>query len=284
VHTAAALKERRPAARVTLLASQADCAPAVARAELGDVLVLCTTVADGTTRRLLAEPLATRGLEVGADVFVAHSVADTIGAVTTNCLERAARGLPPGLRPVTSPEASELVALHRAAIEAVQAAAADELAETARAFGVDPLEVAAAAGAPRPGQRPYTRALVGLLRHRMPVLERALQQLQARPARIAERLERLLAARGIPLLEAKVLVVATAGDLADLVPNELAARGAIADHHDPRSGRPAPEATDYEAVVVCGWQRRADRRWLDGARLVLDCTYSGPPGHARYMA
>jgi hypothetical protein len=283
VISSAALAERRPAQPI-LLASQAECATAIARAELGDVLVLSAIVPVGTTRRLLAEPLAARGLEVGAEVFVAHMAGETIGAMTTTCLERAARTLPPGMRPLSSPEASELVALHRGAVEAVQAAVADELAETARAFGVDPLEVAAAAGAPRPGQRPYTRALLGLLRHRMPVLERSLAQLQSRPARIAERLERLLTARGIPLHDAHVLVVATSGDLADLVPNELAARGAHPDLHDPRSGRPAPEAADYDAVVVCGWQPRADRRWLDGAQLVLDCTYSGPPGHGRYRA
>lgn len=275
--------ESRPGASLFVITTPADCPAAVSRAQIGDVLVLAASVPVGTTRRLLADPLAARGLEVGAEVFVAHATGSTIGAVTTNCLERASRALQSTLQPVSSPEASELVALHRAAAIVVEAAVADELAEAARAFGVDPLEAAAAAGTARPGARPPLEPLIALLRHRMPVLEHSLGALQGRPGRIADRLARLLAARGADLRTARVLVIDGSRGLGEAVLNELAGRGATADIQDPCGRRP-PDVTPYDAVVVCRWPAGEDRRWLDGAALVLDCTYAGPSGHARYTA
>lgn len=277
------LTEPRHGSALFLLTTPADCPSAVSGAQIGDVFVLAASVPVGTTRHLLAEPLAARGLEVGAEVFVAHATGSTIGAVTTNCLERASRALGSRLHPVSSPEASELVTLHRAAAAVVEAAVADELAEAARGFGVDPLEVASAAGSARPGARPTTEPLLALLRNRMPVLEHSLGALQGRPGRIADRLARLLVARGADLRTARVLVIDGARGLGEAVLNELAARGASADVIDP-CGRRAPDVTPYDAVIVCRWPAGEDRRWLDGAALVLDCTYSGPSGHARYTA
>ncbi|MGA2165411.1 MAG: nucleotide sugar dehydrogenase, partial [Solirubrobacteraceae bacterium] len=81
------------------------CASVVRHARLGQTLVLTSTTYVGTTRELLADPLAERGLAVGEDVFVAFAperidpgVSDheqlktprVLGGVTPECTARAA--------------------------------------------------------------------------------------------------------------------------------------------------------------------------------------------------
>ncbi len=52
---------------------RAACADAVRHARWGQTFILTSTTYIGTTRELLARPLAERGLEVGSDVFIAFS-------------------------------------------------------------------------------------------------------------------------------------------------------------------------------------------------------------------
>src|SRR6185312_14731542 len=123
------------------------CAEVVRHARPGQTLVLTSTTYVGTTRELLAEPLAERGLEVGEDVFVAfaperidpgvtdHAQLKTprvLGGVTPECTKRAAEVLRhtcKHLHLVSSPEAAELVKLYENTFRAVNIALAFELAE-----------------------------------------------------------------------------------------------------------------------------------------------------------
>ncbi|MFD0431704.1 hypothetical protein ACFQ60_44440 [Streptomyces zhihengii] len=56
-----------------LRALSAACATVVRHASAGQVLVLTSTSYVGTTRDLLVEPLAARGLRPGTDVYVAFA-------------------------------------------------------------------------------------------------------------------------------------------------------------------------------------------------------------------
>ena len=135
------------------------CASVVRHARPGQTLVLTSTTYVGTTRELLADPLAERGLRVGEDVFVAFAperidpgVSDheqlktprVLGGVTEECTTRAAsvlRHTCKRLHRVSSPEAAELVKLHENTFRAVNIALAFELADACETHGLDPIEV-----------------------------------------------------------------------------------------------------------------------------------------------
>lgn len=218
------------------------CASVVRHARPGQTLVLTSTTYVGTTRELLAEPLAARGLRVGRDVFVAFAperidpgVSDheqlktprVLGGVTEECATRAAsvlRHTCKRLHRVSSPEAAELVKLHENTFRAVNIALAFELADACEAHGLDPIEVIEGAATKPYGFMPhYPSAGVGghciavdphYLLHDLrergrpaTMAEEALRKIAGRPRHVAWRAHEVLVRLGRPLPESRVLVV-----------------------------------------------------------------------------
>lgn len=229
---------RRPDAT----ALRAACAAVVANARAGQTIVLTSTTYVGTTRELLLEPLAARGLQAGRDVFVAFAperidpgVADhaqratprVIGAVSESCFRRAAALLEhtcERLHRVSSPEAAEMVKLFENTFRAVNIALAFEIAEACRTHGLDAREVIdGAASKPYGFLAHYPSAGVGghcigvdphyllaPLRERgrpASVAEEAMRKLAGRPRHIVWRAHELLVEEGRSLRGARVLVV-----------------------------------------------------------------------------
>jgi UDP-N-acetyl-D-glucosamine dehydrogenase len=218
------------------------CAAVVAHARPGQTLVLTSTTYVGSTRELLVDPLAERGLTVGEDVFVAfaperidpgvagHEQLQTprvIGGVSETCFRRAAELLKhtcKHLHRVSSPEAAEMVKLYENTFRAVNIALAFELAEACRTHGLDPVEVTeGAASKPYGFMAHYPSAGVGghciavdphyllhPLRERgrpAKVAEEALRKLAGRPRHVAWRAHEVLVELDKRLTEARILVV-----------------------------------------------------------------------------
>jgi UDP-N-acetyl-D-glucosamine dehydrogenase len=234
-------EERRPDLRFLVSA----CETVVEQARRGQLIVLTSTSYVGTTRDLLAVPLAHRGLEPGIDVHVAFSperidpgntswrqeaVPRVVGGVTPDCT-RVAGGLiaeiAARVHPVSSPEAAEMTKLYENSFRAVNIAFANEIAGLGRRFGLDPVEVIEAAGTkpygfmkfyPGPGVGghcipcdPYY-LLWGLREAQAtaPVLERAMRGIAARPREVVARAAELLEHRHIDVACARVLIVGVA--------------------------------------------------------------------------
>ncbi|HWJ50138.1 MAG TPA: nucleotide sugar dehydrogenase [Solirubrobacteraceae bacterium] len=230
--------QRRPDPR----ALRAACASVVEHARQGQTFVLTSTTYVGTTRELLVEPLAERGLRVGEDVFVAfaperidpgvpeHEQLRTprvIGAVTETCFKRAAellRHTCENLHRVSSPEAAEMVKLYENTFRAVNIALAFEMAEACKGHGLDPIEVTdGAATKPFGFMAHYPSAGVGghcigvdphYLLHPLrengrpaTVAEEAMRKVAGRPRHVVWRAHELLAHGGGRLRDARVLVV-----------------------------------------------------------------------------
>jgi nucleotide sugar dehydrogenase len=221
------------------------CAAVVRHARPGQTLVLTSTTSVGTTRELLAAPLARRGLCAGEDVFVAFSpervdpgvAAHTqlrtprvLGGVTEQCRERAAAVLAhtcERLHRVSSPEAAEMVKLYENTFRAVNIALAFELAEAARSYDLDPGEVidgaaskpygflahhpSAGVGGHSIGVDPHY-LLAPLREHGRPAVlaEEALRGIAGRPRQIAARAHELLVQLRQRVPGARVLVVGAA--------------------------------------------------------------------------
>jgi nucleotide sugar dehydrogenase len=218
------------------------CAAVVRHARQGQTLVLTSTTYVGTTREMLIEPLAQRGLRAGEDVHVAFAperidpgVADheqlgtprVLGAVSETCFRRASellRHTCQRLHRVSSPEVAEMVKLQENTFRAVNIALAFEMAEACRTLDLDPIEVTdAAATKPYGYMAHYPSAGVGghcigvdphyllaPLRDRgrpARISEEALRKIGGRPRHIVWRAHELLVASGGRLREARVLVV-----------------------------------------------------------------------------
>jgi nucleotide sugar dehydrogenase len=225
-----------------LSALRSACQTVVAYAHPGQTVILTSTSFVGTTRQLLAEPLAARGLIAGTDVYVAFSPeridpgnADhlqretprVVGGATTQCALRAARvigQLTDSVYLVSSPEAAELTKLYENIFRAVTLALANEFSDVCGTLGLDPIEVTLAAATkpygflaafPGPGVGGHCipcdpHYLLWQLHGRnrpTPLIEQAMQSIHARPARVVERVAEVLAADGRPLAGAKVIVV-----------------------------------------------------------------------------
>jgi nucleotide sugar dehydrogenase len=226
-------------------ALKAACASAVEHARPGQTIVLTSTIAVGTTRELLVEPLAARGLHAGTDVSVAfaperilpgdptvdqHAVPRVLGGATPDCARRANELLAPTtaeIHQVSSLEAAELTKLYENTFRAVNLSFANEMAGVCTHLGLDPVEIVDAAATkpygflahyPGPGVGghcipvdPYY--LLEPLRAAgvaTPIAERAMAAIVARPAAVAERALKLLALRGIARAQARVLIAGMA--------------------------------------------------------------------------
>jgi len=223
-----------------LAALRGACASVVAGARPGQTIILTSTTYVGTTRELLTEPLAARGLIAGRDVFVAfsperidpgnpdHEHRETprvVGGVTTACAERAA-GLVSLLTDrvyvLSSPEAAEATKLYENIFRAVSLALANEFADACTALGLDPIEVTLAAGTkpygflgafPGPGvgghcipcDPYYLLWQLGKRDHRSPLIEQAMRSIALRPGRVVDRAAEMTGAAG--LAGARVVVV-----------------------------------------------------------------------------
>ena len=321
-----------------LRALRAACASAIAGARPGQTLILTSTSYVGATRDLLVEPLAARGLTAGENVHVAFSperinpgdalweqaaVPRVLGGVTEACTTAAARVLgatASKLHVVSSPETAEFTKLQENTFRAVNLAFANEMAAAAGFYGVDPVEVVAAAATkpygymahyPGPGVGghcipvdPYY--LLTPLQDagvESPVTEQAMAAVAARPARVADRALKLTAERGVADAEARVLVVGIAykpgvqdhrESPALQIAERLAERRARVAYHDPliasvtlgRAGTlhsvEAPDPGDYDLVVVAVVHPGHAYGFLSRAEHVLDATYRTPGGKTRH--
>jgi len=272
------------------------CAALVRQARPGQTLVLTSTTYVGTTRELLVQPLARRGLDVGEDVFVAFSperidpgvegheqlgTPRVMGGVTEACAERAAAVLAhtcKHVHRVSSPEAAEMVKLYENTFRAVNIALAFEMAEACQAFALDPVEVTDAA-ATKPygflahypsagvgghciGVDPYY--LLGPLREQgRPALlaEEALRKVSGRPRHIAWRAHELLSRSGRSLRDARVLVVG-----ASYKPGVADTREAPAVEIIERLGADGARVDYYDPLVPC---IRVDGEDLWGVKVEL---------------
>ncbi len=221
---------------------QAACASVVAHARAGQTLVLTSTTYVGSTREMLIEPLAERGLIAGEDIHVAFAperidpgvegheqllTPRVIGAVSERCFRRAAallRHTCRELHRVSSPEAAEMVKLQENTFRAVNIALAFEMGEACRTMGLDPIEVTeAAATKPYGFMAHYPSAGIGghcigvdpyYLIHPLreqgrpaTLVEAAMSKVAGRPRHIVWRAHEELVASGARLADARVLVV-----------------------------------------------------------------------------
>lgn len=221
------------------------CAAVVERVVPGQLVLLTSTTYVGSTRELLMQPLARRGLRVGVDVNVAFSperidpgnavfhhteVPRVVGGATPDCTARVIAllrraGLP--LHEVSSPEAAELTKLYENTFRAVNIALANEMADVSASLGVSATEVIDAAATKPYGFMPFQPGpgvgghcipcdphyLLWQLRAQrlqMPVVESAMRGIAARPAQTTARCRELLAARGVPIAGATIAVVGVA--------------------------------------------------------------------------
>ena len=147
-----------------LAALRAACASVVEHARPGQTIILTSTTYVGTTRELLTEPLATRDLRAGIDVFVAFSperidpgnpdhvqreTPRVVGGATPECTQRAAWAisqLTDVVYLVSSTDAAEATKLYENIFRAVSLALANEFADACGTLGLDPIEVTLAAG------------------------------------------------------------------------------------------------------------------------------------------
>lgn len=218
------------------------CAGVVEHAHRGQTIVLSSTTFAGTTRELLIEPLAERGLVVGRDVFVAFSperidpgnldhvprrTPRIVGGATAACADRAGGligRMTDAVYLVGSPEAAELTKLYENVFRAVNLALANEVADICSGLGLDPVEVTLAAGTkpygflgslPGPGVGGHCipcdpHYLLWQLRRdnlSAPLIEEAMRAIENRPMQVVRRVGEVLAAAGAGIGGARVLLL-----------------------------------------------------------------------------
>jgi nucleotide sugar dehydrogenase len=221
---------------------RAACETVVAHARRDQVIILTSTTYVGSTKELLAQPLAERGLRAGREIFVAfsperidpgngrwdqHDVPRVVGGATERCAREAAQvvgTVSAGVHLVSSCEAAEMTKLYENTFRAVNIAWANEMAGASRAFGLDPTEITRAAATKPYGILTFWPGagvgghcipcdphylLQGLreLRADAPLTRRAMKAIESRPHVVAERVVELLEEQDVDLAEARVLVV-----------------------------------------------------------------------------
>jgi nucleotide sugar dehydrogenase len=228
-----------------LRAMSGACANAVEHAVPGQLLVLTSTTYVGTTRDLLVEPLARRGLRAGEDVHVAFSperidpgnaghaqetTPRVVGGVGEESVARAAavlRRTAPAVHALPTPEDAEMTKLWENTFRAVNIALANEFAENCRGLGLEPTRIIEAAATKPYGFMPFypgpgvgghcipcdPHYLLWQLRGRRiasPLIDTAMTAIASRPRRVVERARELMAEHGRATAGAKVLLVGVA--------------------------------------------------------------------------
>ncbi|MGZ4619758.1 MAG: nucleotide sugar dehydrogenase, partial [Frankiaceae bacterium] len=218
------------------------CRTVVDKARPGQTIVLTSTTYVGTTRDLLVDPLAERGLEAGTDVHVAFSperidpgntthpqatVPRVVGGVTGGCARRAGAllgSIAANIHLVSAPETAEMTKLVENTFRAVNIALANEFADIGRVLGLEVMEVINAAATKPYGFVPFLPGpgvgghcipcdphylLWQLRRDRVqtPVVEQAMVAIAQRPLRVVDRVREVLSDNGLSLRGARVLVV-----------------------------------------------------------------------------
>uniref|UniRef100_UPI003570F437 nucleotide sugar dehydrogenase n=1 Tax=Streptomyces poonensis TaxID=68255 RepID=UPI003570F437 len=226
-------------------ALRAACATVVGHAAEGQLIVLTSTSHVGTTRELLTEPLAARGLVAEENVLVAFAperidpgnqrhmpehtprVVGGTGPLSTRAAAFLLRSTASHVHQVADPETAEMAKLWENVFRAVNIALANELADACLHLGLAPVPVIEAAATKPYGFMPFRPGpgagghcipcdphyLLGQLRRdgpATPVVSAAMTALHERPARIARTAAGLLAADGIPAGRARVLVLGVA--------------------------------------------------------------------------
>ena len=225
-----------------LSALRAACATVVRHTRPGQVVILTSTSYVGTTRDLLTEPLAARGLVAGADVHVAFSperidpgnpdhvqreTPRVVGGATQACTSRAAEligRLTDSVYLVSSTDAAEASKLYENIFRAVSLALANEFADACGALSLDPIEVTLAASTkpygflgafPGPGvgghcipcDPHYLLWQLNAAGQSAPLIEQAMKSIALRPERVLQRAAEVLAADGRPLAGSRVIVI-----------------------------------------------------------------------------
>jgi UDP-N-acetyl-D-glucosamine dehydrogenase len=233
--------ERRPDPR----ALNAACQSVVTHARAGQTIVLTSTTYVGSTRELLVEPLAARGLRAGEDVFVAfaperilpgdtsvaqHAVPRVVGGATPACTQRTRELLEATtgqIHEVSSVEAAEFTKLYENTFRAVNLAFANEMAGVSTHLGLDPVEIIEAAATkpygylahyPGPGvgghcipvDPHYLLEPLHAAGVRAPIAEQAMVAIAARPGMVAARALALLRERDLEPTSASVLILGMA--------------------------------------------------------------------------
>jgi nucleotide sugar dehydrogenase len=225
-----------------LRALRRACATVVEHAAAGQLFVLTSTTYVGTTRELLVDAFARRGLTVGVDVFVAfsperidpgsdeHRQEETprvVGGITPECARRARRALgrvAPTVHEVSSVEVAEMSKLLENTFRAVNIALANEMADVCGALDLPVAEVIEAAATKPYGFMPFhpgpgvgghcipcdPHYLLWRLRRsrvRAPLIEQAMSLNHQRPARVVGRAREVLADTGRTLAGARILLI-----------------------------------------------------------------------------
>ena len=311
------------------------CADVAASARAGQTIILTSTTYVGTTAELIADPLRRRGLLPGRDVFVAFSperidpgnpdhlheqTPRVVGGVTSECAARAAgivSLLTSEVYMVSSAEAAEATKLYENIFRAVSLALANEFADACGALELNPIEVTLAAATkpygflatfPGPGvgghcipcDPHYLLWQLSAQGRSSPLIEQAMRSIRQRPDRVVDRAREVLAADGLQLSGARVLVVGAAykAGVRDLressaVPMlvSLLRKGADVHYYDPLvpevalpDGRALQSETDpgsdWDLVIVHTMHPGVDYAWASECR-VLDATYRFTDGAVR---
>ncbi|MGK3647697.1 nucleotide sugar dehydrogenase [Pseudarthrobacter enclensis] len=224
---------------------RAACASVVEYAVPGQLLMLTSTTYVGTTRDLLAMPLAAKGLIPGRDVFVAFSperinpgvdsfshedVPRVVGGITAACGEAAERLLSASTKlvhVVPSADAAEMTKLVENTFRAVNIALANEFAQICHELDMEVMDVINAAATKPYGFMPFTPGpgvgghcipcdphylLWQLRKARVtaPVIEQAMIGIAGRPHQVVEKARRILSDRNHGVAGARVMVLGVA--------------------------------------------------------------------------
>ncbi len=224
---------------------RAACASVVDFATTGQLLMLTSTTYVGSTRDLLALPLAARGLIPGRDVFVAFSperinpgvdsfshedVPRVVGGVTPACGEVAERLLSASTKlvhVVPSADVAEMTKLVENTFRAVNIALANEFADICHELNMEVMDVIDAASTKPYGFMAFTPGpgvgghcipcdphylLWQLRKARLtaPVIEQAMAGIAGRPHQVVEKARRILSDRNHGVAGARVMVLGVA--------------------------------------------------------------------------
>jgi nucleotide sugar dehydrogenase len=304
----------------------AACETVVANAVPGQLIMLTSTTYVGCTQDFVAKPLEDRGFVVGDDIFVAFSaeridpgndkvdqeaIPRVVGGATAECEQRADELLhryAGSVHHVGSLATAEMTKLMENTFRAVNIALANEFADICEHLGIPVNDVIDAAATkpygfmafrPGPGVGGHCipcdphYLLWQLRKDRIsaPLIERTMGEIASRPGRVVEKARKLLSERGVPMSQARILVVGISykADVADLrespaleILSSFAHAGSfvgfVDSHFDqvklesgdivPATHR--PEFFQPDLVLIHTRHSDADLSWIPEGTLVLD--------------